>query len=213
LSAEKILRGEMMVKKNEPLIYDPSADMDVHNIRDAAKAAIELSKANKRSVRFNFNGASVRVDPDPDLTVEDVVKSYHDAPNAFDEYQNSPEGKAATKAAEEERKLRDAAVDQKIKDVKIELSDAAFWKDFIEANKEDDYGSATIRYAERWARLMQAEMASGKKLENVVRSTSDAADNENISGYGLRSATALLCKTWKYGAKLKAARKNPAFAP
>ena len=61
-----------------------------------------------------------------------------------------------------------------------------------------------LAYAEAWARLMQAEMAQGKPLEEVADPTSFEADTPyGMSGatYGLAVWT--LTETWKYGEALR----------
>lgn len=47
------------------------------------------------------------------------------------------------------------------------LTDAEGWAESVAAN-QDDYGAATMRFAERWGRLLQAELAAGKPLAEAA---------------------------------------------
>lgn len=60
-----------------------------------------------------------------------------------------------------------------------------------------------VTYAERWARLMQKEMADGKKLEEVADATSSEADLEGITGFMYGCAVSALASGWKYGDQLR----------
>lgn len=84
----------------------------------------------------------------------------------------------------------------------IELADEAGWQKFKEVNT-DGYGGAVVTYSERWARLMQVEMANGKKLEDVADAASYEADLEGITGFMYGCAVSTLAACWKYGDQLR----------
>ena len=60
-----------------------------------------------------------------------------------------------------------------------------------------------IRYAEDWARLMQLELAKGKKLKDIAEDTAKEADCNGISGEAHWLATTVLAENWKYGQQLR----------
>lgn len=84
----------------------------------------------------------------------------------------------------------------------MEFSDEEMWQKNIEANT-DPYSMGINAYAERWARLMQAEMAKGRKLESVAMSTSVEADIDGITGFMYGAAVKVLAATWKHGEQLR----------
>ena len=60
-----------------------------------------------------------------------------------------------------------------------------------------------LRFAQRWAELMEVEIASGKKMAEIADRTSDQADSEGITGSMHIYAISLLAKTWIYGEDLR----------
>lgn len=84
----------------------------------------------------------------------------------------------------------------------LELIDEAGWQT-CKDNNQDPYGNAVVTYAERWARLMQIEMAKGKKLEDIAKPMSYEADLEGITGFQYSYAVQVLAKCWKHGKQLR----------
>jgi len=174
------------------------------HIERAATQAIKLSQEHDgKAVKLTFNGCDLTVTADK--TPEDVCKAYDkECTRQAEEYRNSPEGKLAAKAAqdrEDQRAREKTEVDRKISGISMEFSDRASW-DKVKSLNTDPYGAAAVRYAERWAKLMQAEMDSGKKLEDIIESTSYQADDEGMTGFMHGAARCILYKTWKYGKAL-----------
>jgi hypothetical protein len=75
-------------------------------------------------------------------------------------------------------------------------------KKWVDANT-DGYGSAVIRFAERWASLMEDELAKGFKLADFARQISHIADTEGISGFMYGAAVSFLSQTWEHGEDLR----------
>jgi len=73
------------------------------------------------------------------------------------------------------------------------------WRD----NNQDGYGKAIMDYAERWADLMEAQLALGIKLENCAKQTSYDADTDGITGFMYGAAVSVLAQCWKYGEQLR----------
>ena len=84
----------------------------------------------------------------------------------------------------------------------IELRDAERWNRCKTINS-DPYGAACVAFAERWARMMQAEMAKGAKLADIAKATSHAADEEGITGFMYGCAVGELSASWAHGEELR----------
>ena len=65
-------------------------------------------------------------------------------------------------------------------------------------------GRESMRFAERWAQLMQAEMEAGKPLADIVSATKAEAASAGSSP-DENFATTFLCRYWLYGDQLRAA--------
>ncbi|OGY43761.1 MAG: hypothetical protein A3B89_02785 [Candidatus Buchananbacteria bacterium RIFCSPHIGHO2_02_FULL_40_13] len=84
----------------------------------------------------------------------------------------------------------------------MELADEAGWQKFKDMNT-DGYGGAVVTYSERWARLMQVEMANGKNLEDVADAAYHEANLEGITGFMYECAVSTLAACWKHGDRLR----------
>jgi hypothetical protein len=60
-----------------------------------------------------------------------------------------------------------------------------------------------MRYAERWAYLMEHEMEEGKKLVDIAKTTSHTADEEGITGFMYGCAVSILSRVWIHGEELR----------
>ena len=85
----------------------------------------------------------------------------------------------------------------------IELSDPQGWHKTLAANMDGGYGEGVMSYAERWARLMQQELAHGATLEEIADQLSHEADTEGITGFQYGCAVSILAKCWKHGEELR----------
>lgn len=175
-------------------------------------------------VSFEFNDVivSVKSDSDPVLIYRDwnrAMSGYIDkkvgpypSPVLTDE---EKENDARIEAENEQRRQQrqseyqaqaDAkrdATDSKLADAPpMEFSDEKAWQQAVDVNT-DPYGRGVITFAERWARLMQVEIATGKKLEDVADSTSNEADTEGVTGFMYGAAVHTLASSWKYGDQLR----------
>ena len=84
----------------------------------------------------------------------------------------------------------------------MKLKDEAGWKKSVEAN-QDAYGSGVIRFAERWANLMEAKMEAGEKLADIASAASHEADTEGITGFMYGCAVGILSGVWEHGEELR----------
>lgn len=85
----------------------------------------------------------------------------------------------------------------------IEISNYTSWNKTVDANKDGGYGEAIIRYAEKWAKLMQCEIANGKSIKECADETSHLADDEGITGFMYGCAVSILAECWKHGEELR----------
>ncbi len=85
----------------------------------------------------------------------------------------------------------------------MELKDKNLWDEHVRINKKDPYGTGVITYCEVWANLMEQEIDSGKKLEDIAERTSRSADQEGITGFMYGCAVSILSKVWKHGEQLR----------
>ena len=84
----------------------------------------------------------------------------------------------------------------------MKLKNKEGWEQFVAINN-DTYGSGVVRYAERWANMMEQEMESGKSLIEIANATSHKADTEGITGYMYGCAVSILSQVWEYGEELR----------
>lgn len=85
----------------------------------------------------------------------------------------------------------------------MEIKDIDKWNSYKSKNK-DSYGLEIIRYAERWADLMESEMDKGKSLDSCAEETSRNADVNGISGFMYGAAVKTLYDVWAHGESLAA---------
>ena len=191
---------------------------DVYNslIIDTIKEMIGLAKKGNFTAKQELNGVTVLVNGDSKADL--IFRDQQRAQSGYIKGDVGPYPKAELTAAdkasdariadknERESQKRQAKYEAKAKAHRevveaklvnapgIELADEAGWQKFKIANS-DGYGGAVVTYSERWARLMQVEMANGKNLEDVADATSQEADLEGITGfmYGCAVSTLAAC--------------------
>lgn len=85
---------------------------------------------------------------------------------------------------------------------KFEIVDEKLWKELV-AKNSDPYGSGVMRYAAKWANMMEEQIKAGKKLEEIAENLSFKADTEGITGFMYGCAVNTLSKVWKHGEALR----------
>lgn len=192
-------------------------------INQAIEDAQRVARAEGVEVRFDFNGTEIRVQADsyPNLLLRDFFRAmnrYHAEPvgphpphtlspetlRADADAEEAERRKSAARRAEYERNRAEkrARFEAEVEGVALDLSDAEAWASWVEANS-DGYGSGVMRYAEAWARLMQARMAAGNELEAVAKQASHDADVEGITGFMYGCAVSMLAQAWAHGERLR----------
>lgn len=79
----------------------------------------------------------------------------------------------------------------------------AEYQKFLETNSRDGYSLAAARFMERWADLMEEEMASGAALPDIAERTSHQADTDLITGFQYGCAVSGLAQFWVHGDELQ----------
>ena len=191
-------------------------------IKNTLNNAKNIALSKNETVEFDFNGIMCIVDSDSNIEYAErdysnsfLMKWKTIGPNYVEEYNETIKTEMNTRKikSEEESEIRAKEYKEKqdkakkhlynkIKDIELDITDINEWNKIVEKNK-DSYGSATIRYAEYWGKLMQLEHDNGKTISECVDSTSHDSDIEGVSGFMYNFALNLLIQYWKHGEELK----------
>lgn len=200
----------------KPFILDPSCGNTFSRVAEEAKSITDQHPL----VHFDFNGITCIVTKHTNL--EWLWNDYAIAHlmdwkevTGIGEYPPSiqKEIKARQIAAEEKaeiqrkeyaakEKIEQEAFDKKVEGIVMEFSDKEAWDDFVDKN-QDPYGSCCVKYAEGWAKLMQAEFAQGKNISDCAEKTSFELGFLGITGFMYGCAVSMLSKCWKHGEALR----------
>lgn len=110
----------------------------------------------------------------------------------------------AREAAQRRRKIkaRAQAINTKLASAPdIKLSNQQAWQAYVAANR-GSIGAGILNYARRWARLMQLEIAQGKRLADIWEKTSHEADLEGLTSTASSYAVGVLAECWTQGKEL-----------
>lgn len=183
------------MKKYEPMCGE--------TVSETAKRMVELATRTGETVKAKFN--DITLTAKPSTKAETITKYYSkEGDRRHKAYINSPRYK------EQQRKAREA-LDLHNRNLKAELATAPAkmmfrnekgWNESV-AKNTDDYGSGVMRFADRWARLMEGRMAKGEKLADCAEKMSSLADNEGITGFMYGCAVSILSQVWVHGEELR----------
>ena len=183
--------------------------------------AIILASARDVTVMFEFNSVTIRVNGDSDtkLIYRDFKRAMSGyipkevGPYPTTELSSEEQARDEFIKAEKERQRAAARAERLVlaRREALEAKIAGFpmsrdegkWQEGLAVHNGQKYGLAVYRFAERWARLMEAEMAAGKAIKDVASATSYEADIGGISGFMYGWAVSVLADTWKYGETLR----------
>ncbi|MEX1027293.1 MAG: hypothetical protein WD049_04700 [Candidatus Paceibacterota bacterium] len=184
---------------------------------------IEIAAEGNCTVMQKLNGVTVLVNGDSDAGlifrdqqrsmlgyIEDYIGPYpnpdltgwereSDARKKA-EYMREWEKKLALR--EEKVRLRREAVDAKLANApEMELVDEEWWRMLRDRNLAD---TNVPECAERWARLIQLEMAqNGRELEDVADDTFHEANIDDFNGIMYGRVVSTLARYWAYGEQLR----------
>ena len=176
--------------------YEPFAG---ERIRTTAESIAATAKRLGETVTAEFNGTVLTATPMSDIAA--IIAEYSaEQDHRAEVYLNSPEGQKAASEAEAFQKKAAAAKDEWVRPFKCK--DEKVWQKFCAMNA-DEYGGAILRYAARWAHLMEQKIVAGAQLEAIAPITRDEADVEGISGFMYAAAVGVLSQTWECGEQLR----------
>lgn len=180
--------------------YEP---MGGERIDDTAAEMVKMAAVSGEDVTASFNEIPLRATPTTDPT--DIVRAFHAESNRRHEaYLASPEYARHQQEAKErqERRERELAAALAESPTAPTWKDEAGWNKTVAANT-DDYGSAGVRYAEKWARIMEGRISRGESVQACAESASHIADDEGITGFMYGCAVSILSQCWFYGEELR----------
>lgn len=168
-------------------------------IDHAARVMVDMANEILAPVTGRFNAAEILARPGDDPGV--IVRAYHlNCDLRHEAWKRSPAGQKAMKEhAEFEAKAAKAREEGVLS---FTLADAEAWQKFVDLN-QDSYGSGVVRYAARWAHLVEQELERGRSLEQVADEASHTADVEGVTGFMYGCAVGVLAKVWKFGEDLR----------
>lgn len=77
------------------------------------------------------------------------------------------------------------------------------YQDYAEKNS-DPYGGAVVKYARRWAEMMEKRIKKGEiDISQYAEDLSHKADKEGITGFMYGCAVQELSHYWKHGEELR----------
>lgn len=183
------------------LIYEPIIG---EHLSDVCQLLVGMANEHQATVTAEFNTVTLTATPGADPA--DVAAAFTaELDRRAAERRATPEWQAEQKQYEEWQRIADDAARQPL--ATFALKDADGWQRTVDANT-DPYGSAVIRYAARWAALMEQELTGGKTVADVAEETSRAADLEGITGFQYSAARSILCQVWTHGDELAEWRKT-----
>lgn len=197
-------------EKRKVILYDPQCNnygkWD-YSIDETTKHMAEIAAREKIAVEAAFNGTTFQVSPG--MTAEQGVKEWDEAgKRAYEEYKKTPEYKAKQLAAEQKQikqKAQEAADNILIKNEVLNVEGhKRYWSESVEKNISG-MGKSIIEYADRWGKLMQAEMKKqglDHLTPELVRETDRRADIYGMSGASASFGRNLLIMSWKHGKEL-----------
>lgn len=188
----------------------------------AKKAKESASNEPFSNVEFDFNGVLCIVTKDTNLDYlfrdytnswtmnwkvvgPDCVKEYPldvqielDARNKANYEKSKQEAKKQTIKDDNEKQQ----CEEKVIGISMEFKDEEVWKTGL-AKNADPYGACCYEFAEMWARLMQAEIATGKTVIDCAKTTSHQLGYLGITGFMYGAAVSILSHCWLHGEELR----------
>jgi len=173
-------------------------------IKEAAAAMSKMANEMNQQVKCVFNDIELIADVGCDLADTIVAQFWKESDRRSKEYAESEEYKK--QRIEMDRKHNERLSKQKAMldkaPFQMSLMDHRLWKVAVETNK-DGYGSCVVRYADKWARLMELQMSEGVALESCAEEMAHLADDEGITGFMYGCAVGILAKVWLHGESLR----------
>lgn len=175
------------------------------NINSAVAEMVALANKTGETIESEFNDNPIVANPGDNSS--DIVKKYDkECAERAKAYKNSPECKLAEEKAKAKQLQRDADLALALTlvgaQIKLSLKDEEVWNQAVEKNT-DSYGCGIIRYANKWACLMEGHINNGTSLADCAERLSYLADNEGITGFMYGCAVGILSQVWVHGEELR----------
>lgn len=179
--------------------YEPGAG---EHISETAENMVKAAKVHFKRVTATFN--DIALSASPSGTPQEIITYYNEeSKRRHDAYINSPEYKERQVKAEEEQRRKKSTLARALAVAPpLKVTDQAMWDSWVQANT-DPYGAATMRFTERWGKLMQAQIRQGKQLDACADECCSVADSEGITGFMYGCAVSMLAQCWEYGEQLR----------
>ena len=159
---------------------------------------VGLANRKKESVRAEINGITLTVEPNSNI-MKLADRFYKERSRREKDYLASPEAKKEPARRIEFKKNLKQARERGF--LPFSIKDKKAWQRYVGFN-QDMYGADILRFASRWAKLMEKEMSLGAKLADIADKTAGKADLEGMSGHSMYLATAVLARVWEHGEDL-----------
>jgi hypothetical protein len=172
-----------------------------YHINEVCENAVRKARELQCVVEFEFNEIIVIVSPSD--TAEGAAQRFMaECQRRRDEYEKSPAGIESARRTADAQKKADEAAAEGIKPFSIKHGAESEWEKCVK-NNSDPYGACTVRYAARWAHLMEKRMEAGEKIATIADQSSHDADLEGITGFMYGCAVSILAHAWKHGEALR----------
>ena len=175
-------------------------------IRDCFVEALQIAESTRRAVAFDFNEQTETVQPGD--SVDQLMAARDERlERRRQAYLASPEHaevQARDEIARQTKAARDAEIDTELAGQELAFTQggAEKWAVCTRIN-DDPYGSCIVRFAERWARLMQARLGEDAAVASLAMQASFDANNEGITGFMYGAAVSILAEAWVHGEALR----------
>lgn len=176
-----------------------------------AGAIALLMEEELDAVTFTFNGVTVTVCPDSNREL--IYRDWSRALNGCCDKNVGPYPNPILTDEEQEHDTRVRAKNERERREQYAQEKARVWaqREAVEAKLThvpriellNNRRKVTMGFAERWARLMQLEMAQGKNLEEVAEATAQEANLEGVTAAMYVCAVQILANRWQYGERLR----------
>lgn len=169
------------------------------SITDVAGLLVSFARASCKPARAIFNDIEIVANPGDEAAA--IVASYHhECDTRRQTWEASPEGQEVLRECQEAQRRAAEAMREPLRE--FGLIDAESWHHHVEVNS-DPYGSGVVRFAARWASMMEARIADGAELAAIAKEASHEADTEGISGFMYGAAVSILSTVWEHGEALR----------
>ncbi len=173
--------------------YKPLAGSEISKV---VGEMVLMAERTKDKVVTSFNGIKFTVKPGDDAST--IMKFYEKGlKRSCEEWKESSEGQRIAREAKESARKLVALIAEGI--LPFTLKDAECWKQIVRIKNN----GSIVRYAARWANLMEKKINMGAKLEDIANATSHEADLEGMSGSTYGCAVSILSQVWKHGEQLR----------